>query len=394
MQTKDGRDYYRIRVRRGRNLPTLSKVWYCPDGWSQKRIDRELTKVAAAFEEECRTGEALSRSEKKALEEQRQKELESLPTFRSYAESVYLAQKEVETTGNTISSYRTALRVHIFPAIGDKKIAEVRPADLNRLLLDMQKQGLKHSTRVKTYNIINGIFKMAMLDDTIAVNPMDKVQRPKQIKGENAKEGPDSYTVEELKHIFAVMENEPLKWRVYVHLTATTGIRRGEACALRWDHIDWTKETILIDSSLNYTVETGDYFDTTKSGRNRELPVPGYVLRMLREWRQEQSSDCVSQYVFNKAGTPEAIQPQTPTQYLAKLSKRTGIPNLHPHALRHTFASISLTSGADVVSVSELLGHADSSTTLRVYAHASEESQKRASEIFQNAIKTNKSGQG
>ena len=60
MTTKDGRDYYNIRVRMGRQGATLSMRWYVPDGWSQKAIDRELAKVAADFERRCKAGEVLT----------------------------------------------------------------------------------------------------------------------------------------------------------------------------------------------------------------------------------------------------------------------------------------------------------------------------------------------
>ena len=61
------------------------------------------------------------------------------------------------------------------------------------------------------------------------------------------------------------------------------------------------------------------------------------------------------------------------------------------HELRHTFASIAITNGADVASVSEKLGHSDKAVTLRMYTHADQESMKRASQIFRDALK--KAGQ-
>lgn len=81
------------------------------------------------------------------------------------------------------------------------------------------------------------------------------------------------------------------------------------------------------------------------------------------------------------------MHPQSPTRYLKKFSERCGIPGLHPHALRHIFASIAITNGADVASVSEKLGHSDKAVTLRMYTHADQESMKRASQIFREALK-------
>ena len=80
------------------------------------------------------------------------------------------------------------------------------------------------------------------------------------------------------------------------------------------------------------------------------------------------------------------------THYFRQFSRRYGIQDFHPHKLRHTFASVAITAGADVASVSEALGHSDKAVTLRMYTHADAESRRRASQIFRDAIK--KAGQG
>ncbi len=69
---------------------------------------------------------------------------------------------------------------------------------------------------------------------------------------------------------------------------------------------------------------------------------------------------------------------------------RYGVENMHPHKLRHSFASVAITNGADIASVSEKLGHADKSTTLRLYTHADEDSIKRAGDIFREALRRQK----
>ncbi|MBE6976012.1 MAG: hypothetical protein E7439_02300 [Ruminococcaceae bacterium] len=74
-------------------------------------------------------------------------------------------------------------------------------------------------------------------------------------------------------------------------------------------------------------------------------------------------------------------------QIQSPFEKKYGISHLHPHKLRHSFASIAITNGADVASVSEKLGHCDKAVTLRMYTHADQESIRRASNIFRDAIK-------
>lgn len=70
---------------------------------------------------------------------------------------------------------------------------------------------------------------------------------------------------------------------------------------------------------------------------------------------------------FTKEDSPEPMHPQSPTRYLKKLSDHCGLPDLRPHKLRHTFASVAITNGADVANVSEALGHSDKAVTLRMY---------------------------
>ena len=86
---------------------------------------------------------------------------------------------------------------------------------------------------------------------------------------------------------------------------------------------------------------------------------------------------------------PEPIHPQSPTKYFKKFGKRNDIPNFHPHLLRHTSASVAITSGADVASVSARLGHSDSSVTLRMYTHANTDSIRKAGQAVRDALRGN-----
>lgn len=83
------------------------------------------------------------------------------------------------------------------------------------------------------------------------------------------------------------------------------------------------------------------------------------------------------------------MNPQAPTAYLNRFGKKYNLPGIHPHALRHTMASLSIANGADIVSVSEKLGHAEPSITLNVYSHANEKAQQRANEALAQAIYKN-----
>lgn len=389
---KAGQDFYEIRFSRGRGKASLSTRWYPPEGWSQKAITRELTKVAADFERQAARGEAICRKEAEQIDLQHKREAAKVLMLRQYAETVFMPTKSVTMSENGRCTYQGNLDHWILPALGDLKMPDITPANISALLLSMQAAGKAHATVIKTYTILSSLFKMAYLSDAVPRNPMDKVERPKPRKDEVHETDVEAYTVEEVQRIFSALENEPLKWQVMIRLPIDTGMRHGEACGLRWRDIDFQENTITISGNLCYTPQKGIYRDTPKNGKSRTVDVDPDVMALLRSLRTEQAGKAISQYVFTQDNSPEPTHPQSPTRYLKKFSERYNVPDLHPHKLRHTFASIAITSGADVASVSEKLGHSDKAVILRMYTHADQESMRKASCIFREAFK--KAGQG
>lgn len=388
-QTKTGKRFYEIRVRRGRGMPTLSRRWYVPDGWSSRAIDRELKKVAAEFERQAEQGEIISRVEKTEREAKAQEEAAKILTFRQYAERIYLPSLTVTASPHTVDNFQRNLKNHIYPAIGEKKMPDVSTADITALLLKAQETH-KLSSVLKLYTIVNLIFKKAYHEDMIKKNPMDRVTRPKPKKEEGKNGTVEAYTAEELARFMDLIEGEPLQWRCYISLLIDCGCRRGEACGLRWCDVDLDNGTIQIEHTLAYTPKAGVYLDSPKNGKTRKVFVDKDVLSMLKELRDSQKvvKKDGTGYVFTQGpNSLEPMFPDAPTRYFQKLGERLGIEGLHPHKLRHTFASIAITNGADPVSIAQTLGHSDVAVTLRIYSHANEESQRKASSIFRTAIK-------
>lgn len=396
MINKAGQEFYEIRVSRGRGSAPLSTRWYPPEGWSQRAIDRELAKVAAEFERRCQAGEVISRAERREQAHQAQLAAAKIQTLQQYGERVFMPAKTISISENSRNSFQGVLDHWIYPALGELRLPEITPANIAALLLSMQAHGKAHATVIKCYTVLNSLFKMAYLSDAIPKNPMDKVERPKPRKDETTQDDVESYTVEEVQHILSCLEREPIKWRALVRLLIDTGIRRGECCGLKWDNVDFKENTITIKWNLCYTPAKGVYLDTPKNGKSRTIDVDPDIISLLRTLREDQSRHAISPFVFTQDNSPEPIHPQSPTRYLKKFAQRYKIPDLHPHKLRHTFASIAITNGADIASISEKLGHSDKAVTLRMYTHADQESMKRASQIFRDALKNDmkKAGQG
>ncbi|MCD8052215.1 MAG: site-specific integrase [Clostridiales bacterium] len=311
-----------------------------------------------------------------------------------YAEKVFLPSKRVTASEKTVYSYKWTFEKYIDPALGDLRLQDVTGTQINAFLLDYQATGAAHSSVVRLYAILKSFFKIAFLDSSIDRNPMERVQRPTARKDELQRQGPEAYTEEELAHILECLKGEPLKWRVYISLLCETGLRRGEALALQWSDIDFQALEVTVAATLEYTPERGIYRDTPKSGKSRVVDITPGTAGLLRQLQEEQAASCIAPFLFTQEGSPEPMHPDSPNRYMRSFGKRHGIDYFHPHKLRHTFASISITNGADIVSVSELLGHADTSITLRTYSHASTESRKRVSSIFQQALEQKKDRSG
>ncbi|MCF0137364.1 MAG: site-specific integrase, partial [Oscillospiraceae bacterium] len=357
------------------------------EGWSKKTVERELNRFAAQLENELQEGEVLTR--KQELEQKQQEELEraKLKTLRQYGDNVYMAIKLPSFSENTVHSYRNALDMHIYPALGDQLISEVTPSMITAFLADRQKHGLKSSSINKLWIVLSGIFKMAYNDETIDRNPMDKAMKPRERKSDaTGRQAEKAYSLEELRHILECLQNEPLKWRTYVTVLIDTGMRRGEACGLMWNDIDFRQSTVTVRHNLQFSHEKGIYMTTPKNGETRTVDIGESTLKLLTALRREQADRCISKFVFSQDGTPEPMHPTSPTHYFGVFSRKYGIEDFHPHKLRHTMASLAITNGADVASVSARLGHRDSAVTLRMYTHASEESVRRAGSLFRAAV--------
>lgn len=400
--TKDGRRYYEFRCRPSRNEPEHTERWYVPEGWSAREIERVSNKAMEDFDRRVHAGEHLTKmaQKAKAAEEavataQKAAEEAKIKTVRQYVADVFFVNATLG--GNSRSAYEAQLRLHILPYIGEMKISEVTPDDLERVFAIRKSADCSYESMLKLYTVLRSVFKMIYLHKK--GNPMLEIQRPqKDVRKEISitddnddslceQEEVEAYTLEETKRILEVTRNEPLKWRLYISAILDTGIRRGECTALRWTCIDFQTGDVLIDRSVGYTKKAGIFFGPPKGGNPRTVTFSLGTIAMLKEWEaQQEARGIFSKYVFTEKNSPKIMFPQTPTKYFREVGKRCGIEHFHPHKLRHTFASLNITEGADIASVSEILGHANKSTTLRIYTHSNGQKKHELSQDFHESI--------
>ena len=147
---------------------------------------------------------------------------------------------------------------------------------------------------------------------------------------------------------------------------------------------------VCICNNVQYSPDRGIYEDTPKTERSkRYIALPVETMQLLRQYRTWQSGEILrlgeyyrrQSFVFSQDnGAP--MHPDSVTDWLAKFSKRHGLPHINPHAFRHTMASMLYFNGVDSVSISKRLGHAQVSTTANIYAHVMEAADKKNADIL------------
>lgn len=389
---KDGRQYYKIEVYRGQGLSRYSMRWYIPEGMSfntkkgEERIKKELAKVEAQFENECKAGNVIPKKQAKAQAEAARLEREKLDTFKAYSLKRFLAQKAQERETRTVEYYKGMLEGHIWPHIGRYKLPDITSAQLSALLSSEQSKGLSLSSLRGIYVTLCQVFKLAYVTDAVIDrNPMDRVNRPVQSKGA-LKKNIEVMTPEELGTFLEHIDKEPIKWRTFIYILAFTGCRIGEACALQWENIDQEKQTIEIRNNAIASRDHGIMVTSPKGKAARIVPVNDTILDLISEYSL--SADPSSSFLFPCADDPsKPMSPQTGVQRFRALNSKYDLPvKMHAHLLRHTYASILISGNADIASVSAILGHADISTTLNMYVKPYEDAKRKAARIFNDIV--------
>lgn len=238
---------------------------------------------------------------------------------------------------------------------------------------------LSSETIHRVHSLISTVFSQAEKEMIIDFNPAKRANVPS-----TRKKQADYLQPDEVAAVIKALETEPIWFRTMIMLFVTTGCRRGEILGLKWDKIGFDTRRIKIDNNIQYLPKVGIFEESPKTGRERFIIVPQSTIDMLKEWRQFQA-DCMdtpADYVFCRFDTGKPLTPNTVNAALQRFCARHGLRHIHPHMFRHTAASILISSGVDVLTVSKMLGHATTTTTLDIYGHVILEAESRAADCI------------
>ncbi len=342
---KDGKTYYKFRAFLGIDPYTGKPVRAYRSGF--------LNRIEAEKEYIRLRGEPFARN------------LPASPTFESvFCELIEL--KKISSKESYIVKLISSYTNHFKEPLGALPITDIPPELLQDILVNMSKA---MKTANKVFGVVEQVFKLAYKTRLIKENPCDFLMKPRVSK-EHPKE--NYYGKDELIDFLKKAKRDlPYMWYVFFHLLAYTGIRRGEALALKWD--DLKGNVLSINKTISQTESGMIVSDTPKTVKsNREILLDKKTVELLN------SLEHSSEFIFSntKGGFI------TPSQPVRQLHKVKGVRYISPHGFRHTHCSLLFSSGASIPEAQQRMGHEDVKTTLQVYNHVYKEDEERALNNF------------
>ena len=287
---------------------------------------------------------------------------------------------------STVRGYRTTAK-HITRAFSETPLKELRPDGVKRWLTSLTAAGLSASTVTKALKLLRMVMEDAVNMGALDANPTRGVKPPKLTKKNPGINALDAAGASSLS---AVLENlTPTPTTVAAMIALNTGLRQGEVCGLQWRDYDEGAGVLWVRRALG-NGKGGEYVKEPKTGKARDVAVNDRLAAFLAKWRLHLATQGFA------ADGPEFVIPNadggfTQAEYVSKewrtLSRALGLVGTEGrpvtfHDLRHTWATLAISNGVDVKTVSGNLGHANAAMTLNVYASADADAKRRAAETM------------
>jgi integrase len=351
------------------------KPWWVFISHKGRRVSKKVGDKAAA-EETASTIRAKIQLGDYSFDEEK-----PIPTFKEYADSWIKTTVPAICKEASARNYRNHLRVHILPVFGKYRVTDITRGKIKDFLLEKVNEGFGKSTVGQMKTVISGILDKALDEELIPANPTHGLG--KFIKTKGLENTIDPLTADELQVLLGTAQEHFPKHYPLILLLARTGLRIGEALALKWEDIDFNGRFIEVQRTV-YKGKIG----SPKSGKKRKVDMSHHLTETLLELRKArerrrmpqivvpinraeriESKGEVSEWIFpSTADTPISVENWRPHVF-NKILEKAGIRKIRIHDLRHTYATLRIAKGDNIGDVSNQLGHHAVSITLNTYYH-------------------------
>lgn len=375
---KEGKLSYLIKVSLGYDefgKQKTKSMTYKPEvGMSERSAYSEAKRQAVFFEDKCKEQETSDERIK----------------FRYLADEwIDLMQKTREMKPTTLTRMKKC-KERTYKALGDIYVDKITYRQIQKFVLSLAEdgvnkktgKGLSQKTQKHYITFVSDVLKYAVKCDYIADNPCKDISTVKTQTKEK-----EIYSIEELQTLLKLINEEaPIEYKVFFNILAYNGIRRSEAMGMEYKDVDFENNTIMIQRASNYSPDRGVYTDTLKTKSScRQLKVRPFIIELIKQLQEEHkglSYKLGDLWVENDrlfitwCGAP--MHPNTPYTWLKRFCKRNGLKFKGLHSFRHSVATQAIANGEDIKTVSAILGHSQTSTTINIYAHTLEKATVRA----------------
>jgi integrase len=274
------------------------------------------------------------------------------PTLAQYGKQ-WLSSPLHDWSRRTYKEYDSAFRNHVLPVLGHLDITDIRVRDIKDMLARIKSKGLSPATARAALKVVSSIFEEAREDDLVQHNPCVKMGK-KCGTGGKVK---NPLMAEEVERLLHNSKSLALVLQVLFLLLVRTGLRIGEALALQWSDIDLDNAVLSVSTSYDYK---HNEIKATKTCTTRTVMLTKQTVQGLKSLAE---STITGGYVF-PGGDNEPLGYDYVNKWFREIRPR----EVTLHDLRHTYATLRLAKGDNLIDVSKQLGHKDATTTLRHYA--------------------------
>ncbi|MFD1735371.1 tyrosine-type recombinase/integrase [Bacillus salitolerans] len=317
----------------------------------------------------------------------------SKESFASYISRWFFEHYQKRIKDSTVSARWYMIEKHLINEnpFSEKKLSSITTKDIDDFYNKKIAENFSTNYIRKMHQILNQSLSQAVKWQLLAFNPVIDSDPPSAKKDEIK-----IWSFEEIHSFLNVCKKE--QYYLLFLLAFYTGMRRGELLGLKWRDINIDKRFIQVERSLSYIPKKGYLLTTLKTlNSKRKVPIPEIIIDELlihkknqNKWKYKLNNQYFDNDLVICTETGSFLDPRNVLRVMKRICKAANLKPIRFHDIRHTHASILISSGVDLVKVSARLGHANPKITLETYAHLIPNDFNEVADIFHNAIQQSK----